>query len=220
MLKVVPNWEGAYPLSRSESLTALIQHWADGGSQLVLHGNEHRPDGPCLSYPTRRARAKLFAPYAAEFMTLTGPQAFQAVRAGMDQFQASGFSVPDTFCAPAWLMTPEAEDAVAGAGIRYLITMRSVLNLETRQRTRLQGEGYMGSGAMQEMGVRSMNRLIRTSSLRSTAAKIYVHPDPTGRCRWRPMLRRIESMLHDGWQTANFHDLVAPNRPPAAEPNP
>src|SRR6185437_1661955 len=87
-LMVVPNWHGAAPLDSSPGFVSLLQAQVAAGSQLILHGFEHRPAahrpfaGPWLS----RLRARLFAADAAECLTLSVDATVDALRCGVACF--------------------------------------------------------------------------------------------------------------------------------------
>ncbi|HEU0027969.1 MAG TPA: DUF2334 domain-containing protein [Ktedonobacterales bacterium] len=211
-LKVVPNWHGAYPLSGSPSLIALLHEQLAAGSQIILHGFEHQPygsrpfHGPWLS----RTRARLFAGDTAEVLTLPADEAVAALRQGIAAFERAGLPRPDTFCAPGWLHNAEAVAALKREGFRYLIDLFVVRDLWARRNIWTPAVGYMGAGPRQEMGVQILNGIVQQTALRAApVAKVYLHPqrDPTGaivRQRVAELARMIE---RDGWRPATFAEV-------------
>lgn len=211
-LKVVPNWHGAYPLSGSPSLVALLHEQLAAGSQIILHGFEHQPygsrpfRGPWLS----RARARLFAANAAEFLTLSADEAADALQQGIATFERAGLPRPDTFCAPGWLHNPETAAALKREEFRYLIDMFVARDLWTGHSVWTPGMGYMGAGPGQERGVQILNGIVRQTALRATnVAKVYLHPqgDPTGAIVRQRLASLAEMIERDGWQPATYAEV-------------
>jgi uncharacterized protein len=207
VLKVVPNWHGSHPISESPSLLELLRSQLAAGSELVLHGLEHRPHGPLRGNPWSRLRGTVFAPDAAEFLTLPPAAAARSVRAGFDLLEEAGLPRPSAFCAPGWLLTGDIRAALASAGIRYLIGMFSMHDLQTARRYWLPAIGYMGASPGQEAGVRLLNGIIRRTVLpRAAVAKVYLHPQGgmhnTALCRTFAELANMVG--RDGWVPTTY----------------
>lgn len=221
-LKVVPCWHGRTALSASPTLIELLSEHVTAGSQLVLHGFQHRPRGPWLGSPIRRTRARLFARSAAEFMTLSGPDAASAVRSGMAELRRCGLPPPDTFCAPGWLITDEAESAIAEAGMRYLVGMFSIQDLQERRLQWLPSFGHMGAGPLHELGIHALGRLVSPIWNRTGRVQVYLHPEsrsggtPGSDRRagvrfgpdWMRTVQAVEALRRNGWEPVTFRDLM------------
>lgn len=214
VLKVVPNWHGAYPLHDSPTFAALLRAQYQAGSQLVLHGLEHRPyrhrpfQGPWLS----RLRARLFAADAAEFLTLSVDEAEAALQHGLACFEQAGLPRPTMFCAPGWLHNAEVETALRRVGLRYLIGMFTVRDVSARRRVLTPAVGYMGASAGQEMGVQVLNVIVRQSALRAASvAKVYLHPqrDPAGTIVRRRLAELATMIERGGWRPATYAEVCA-----------
>lgn len=216
VLKVVPNWHGAHPLQDSPAFVALLRAQHQAGSQLVLHGFEHRPyrarslRGPWLS----RLRGHLFAADAAEFLTLSVDEAEAALRRGLACFEQVGLPQPTMFCAPGWLHNAETETALKRVGLRYLIGMFAVRDLlRERRRTVTPAVGYMGASTGQELGVQVLNGIVgiaRRSAWRAApVAKVYLHPqrDPTGAIVRQRLAALAALVEQDGWQPATYAEV-------------
>jgi predicted deacetylase len=208
-LNVVPNWHGEYPLAESPSLIALLRSQAEGGSEIVLHGLEHRPHGPLRGSAWNRFRGCVFAPGTAEFLTLAPADAFRAVEEGLRVLEAAGLPRPTRFCAPGWLLAVDARGGLARAGIEHLVGMFSVENILTRRRRFLPGFGYMGGSEAQEAGIRILNRMILTTAGRAARPlSVYLHPQGGSR---NPALRRvlhqIERMVSRGWEPSTYAEV-------------
>jgi predicted deacetylase len=211
-LMVVPNWHGAAPLHSSPSFVSLLQAQVAAGSQLVLHGFEHRPAanrpfaGPWLS----RVRARLFAADAAECLTLSADEMADALRRGVACFAQAGLPQPTTFCAPGWLYNAQTLAALRQTGFRSLIGMFTVRDAQDRRRAWTPAVGYMGAGPGQELGVQILNGIVQRTALRTASvASVYLHPqrDLAGAIV-RQQLARLAAMIErDGWQPATYAEV-------------
>lgn len=208
VLKVVPNWHGQHQLSRSPSLIDLLVRQVNAGSQVILHGYRHEPVGVWRGSPARMARARLFASRAAEFMTMSGAEARLAVERGLDELERSDLPPPDTFCAPGWLLSDEAENAVTEAGIRYLVGMFSLQDLRRRTLRWVPARGYMGAGRLHGCGAGVLAAMVGAVAGRATVRKVYLHPDTSGRRGWLKTINLVRDLLDSGWEPSTFGDLA------------
>ena len=207
-LKVVPNWHGVHPLSESPRLLTSVKAWHNAGSEIVLHGNEHRRQGAWRGSPIRRARAGLFAPDAAEFMSMDGIQAMKSVESALDELEKCGLSRPTSFSAPGWLLSDEAQNAIAESGFQYLIGMQSILDLKCGSLLWTPSAGFMGGGSLHEAGIAALGSLTHPLVQRLGVIKVYLHPDVSGRRRWLRTVMQIDRLLRDGWTATTFAALM------------
>jgi uncharacterized protein len=209
-LKVVPNWHGQHPLDAASRLVDLLARQVAGGSELVLHGNEHRPRGPMRGPVLTRLRGQLFAADAAEFLTMSASQARRAVLDGIETMSRAGLPPPAYFCAPGWLLSAEGLEGLVAAGMRYLISMFTVRDLATGDKRWLPGFGYMGAPPAHEAGVQLLNAVLRpTARARARVARVYLHPQGGTRA---PGVRRtldvVRAMVErDGWRVSTFAEV-------------
>jgi predicted deacetylase len=214
VLKVVPDWHGRYPIRESPTLIALLREQVSAGSEIVLHGLQHRPHGPLEGPPGARLRGAVFAPGTAEFLSLTPDGAYAAVTAGLDCLEAAGFPRPSTFCAPGWLLARSVRASLERAGIRRIVNMLSVDDLRSQSRRWLPAVGYMGASTSQEIGIGILNALMLHGAVRRAGAvKIYLHPQGNA---GSPALRRVLDIVsrmvrHGEWNPTTYAELVERN---------
>jgi len=209
VFKVVPSWHGGHRLSDYPAFVAFLKSHMDTGSEMCLHGLEHAARGPLVAGSVAyRVRARLFAPQAAEFLTLSPNQARKAIDAGVAEFDRVSLGAPCTFCAPAWLMPPEYKGILRAAGISTYVGMYSVENLETGVRRHIPGFGFMGGSGLHELGIRSMNTMTRPLTRHANTIKVYLHPDTTGRGRWKPAVERLKVLTQGGGYRAETYSGI------------
>jgi predicted deacetylase len=211
VLKVVPDWHGRHPIRESPTLIALLRDQVNAGSEIVLHGLQHRPHGPLTGPPGARFRGAVFAPGTAEFLSLTPDGAYAAVTTGLDCLETAGLPRPTAFCAPGWLLAPSVRASLERAGIRRIVNMLSVDDLCTQSRRWLPAVGYMGVSASQEIGIEILNAVMLYGTLRrAEAMKIYLHPQGNvGSPALRRVLRTVSWMVRRrGWSPTTYADLA------------
>jgi len=209
VLKVVPNWHGAYPLPQENGFVELLRSTLAAGSELALHGLEHRTHGRPRGTAAGRVRATLFANQAAEFMTLGGTEAKEAVREGLRLFAQAELPRPSSFCAPGWLLHEDARKAIKESGMRLLLGMFCADDFATGRRFWIPGFGYMGVSSGHEMAVQLLNWLVTTLAIRrATVAKVYLHPQGNlHSTALRATLDKVARMVSQGWKPATYAEV-------------
>ncbi len=222
VLNVVPDWHGRHPLTDSPTLVGLLQAQHRKGSELVLHGLEHRRRGPLRGPLHLQARAELFAGNAAEFLTLTPAEARESVRRGRELFGLAGLPLPDTFCAPGWLLAPELTAPLVDGGICRIIGMLGVHDGLAPRRPGtstyrwVPAIGHMGASPLHEAGIQLGNRLLWLG-LRSVwpamekgkPVRLYLHPQggvssPAARYTLATAARLVEQ----GWHPTIYKEVM------------
>jgi uncharacterized protein len=210
VLKVVPNWQGKYPLIEHPAFVELLRARERDGDQIVLHGWEHIEHGPLRGSAASRIRAALFARHSAEFLSLTREHANLALTRGLEILGRCGLPFPSTFCAPAWLIAPDARLALADAGLRYLAGMLTLVELESSRRVATPAFGYMGSGQQHEIGIRLLGAGMRTVAMkRAGLGKAFFHPlggveSPAA----RRVLEQTARLVGRGWRPVTFDEIL------------
>ena len=170
VFKVIPE-----QLAGSPGLVQLLLHEQHQGSEIVLHGFSHRTSGRLRGPWPQRLRASLFAPQAAEFLSLTPTEVDRRLSLGCDVLRQAGLSVSG-FCAPGWLAAPDLHSALRRCGFRYDVSMTSVLDLSSGRRIRTDWIGYMGADRVQEGLVGVADALNRAVAPMFEVLKVFLHP--------------------------------------------
>ncbi len=148
VLKVIPAFDGV-ELGPDGELAELLRSEQERGSEIVVHGYTHRSAGPLRGSPVTLARARLFAPDDAEFLSLDREEAARRLRRGREVLEAAGLRVSG-FCAPGWLAPAWIDEAARAAGYDHVLGLIRIADL-ARDRVRFVPTfGYMGSDRLQE----------------------------------------------------------------------
>lgn len=207
VLKVVPAEGGR---AANGELVELIRREADAGSEIVVHGWTHRTAGRLRGSLSDRARGRLFAPEAAEFLSLTDTEAAARVDAGREWLARHDLPAVG-FCPPGWLAASGLRAILRHAGFAYLVTLRGLLDLATGRWTLLPPSGYVGAGRVQEALVRVGSSLIGRPLgrlLGSPAHRVFLHPQSARSSRdCRRVLARIAE-LAERHQATTYRELL------------
>jgi uncharacterized protein len=170
VLKVIPQH-----LSESRDLLALLRQEQERGSEVVMHGFAHRTTGRLRGPLLGRLRARIFAPHAAEFISLSPADMEARLRTGREILGTVGIGVRG-FCAPGWLEAPDLRAALRVTGFRYDVTMTRIIDLQAGRAIATAWIGYMGAGAVQEhfVGVATGINLLTVPLDR--VVKVFLHP--------------------------------------------
>ena len=203
VFKVIPEH-----LAGSPELVRLLIDEQEQGSEIVLHGFSHQTSGRLRGPWPRRLRASVFAPRAAEFLSLTPTEIDRHLSLGRDILRQVGLSVSG-FCAPGWLGVPELRPALQRCGFQYDVSMTSVVDLSSGRRIRTAWIGYMGAGPVQEGLVGVADALNRAISPLFQVLKVFVHPqDATRSIACRRTLDLIPVLMRDRTLTT-YGQLIA-----------
>ncbi len=175
VLKVIPAEAGQPSLAGHDELLGLLQAEASAGSEIVLHGYEHRTVGPVRGPGGQRVRARLFAPNDAEFLSVGRREAARRVEAGRDTLSGLGLPVRG-FCAPGWISGPELPGILAGLGFRYLVGFTGLLDLDRGHRRSIPAFGSMGAGPLQERLIDVERALVLSAERAFPVLRAFVHP--------------------------------------------
>lgn len=206
VLKVVPAaTDGG--LARHPDLLALLGEEVARGSETVVHGFTHRTADPLRGPWLRRSRARLFAPAAAEFLSVDRDEGLLRLRAGRAALLQAGLPA-DGFCAPAWLEPSWLEGACAQAGFRYLVGMASLRPAGGGRRRLTPWFGYMGASVGQERLVGLGNQVCRAAAGRLRLIKVFLHPQGARTSPACERVLRAIPRLGAGRELCTYGELV------------
>ena len=175
VLKVIPDEGGRQDIRAHPDFTALLRAEAQAGSEIVLHGYTHEVARPIGGWGLPSLRARLFAPTAAEFVTLDGAEMAARLTSGRRILEEVGLQTRG-FCAPGWLATAALPGQLRRCGFRYAVSMAWVRDVESGRRIFTPWQGYMGAGGGQERMIRLGSWGCMQLAPRAEAVKLFLHP--------------------------------------------
>jgi predicted deacetylase len=129
-LLVIPDHHHRGHMLADADFSAWLQAQAAAGHEIVIHGYHHRRDRRAEESAWDKFTTRLYTADEGEFYDLDRASAAALVAKAREEFAQLGLA-PTGFIAPAWLLSPAAEDALRDLGIGYTTRLGSVLDLQT-----------------------------------------------------------------------------------------
>ncbi|MDJ0762725.1 MAG: polysaccharide deacetylase family protein [Myxococcota bacterium] len=135
-LLVVPDYHGAWPLTRFPAFAALLQKWHCLGSEILLHGYEHlsRDTVSPLFRPTAWCALQCLTAGEGEFLTLGLDEAAQRVQQGKAMLEETLALQVAGFVPPAWLRRKGLPRRLAASGMTFYEGHLCIHGLAPRRR--------------------------------------------------------------------------------------
>ena len=206
-LLVVPGPWRDHTLAADPGFARWLRSCVARGHEVCLHGWDHTAP-PGASF--RRALVGNFvARGCAEFWSLTEDQAADRAGRGLDLL--AGFDLTATgFTPPGWLASAAAIRGLRRAGLRYVTTHGSVIDLRTQRRHRALVICHRPHSRGERTGAALMRRAPALFLQPGRTLRMALHPDDLLRPGLREAtLEGIESALRTGAVALTYESLLA-----------
>lgn len=127
---VIPQYHGN--LARSQQLENTLERMLEHGHELALHGYTHRDDAPGRTGPLGSLVRTVYTEREGEFAALDEQEARRRIALGLEWFRERDWPVSG-FVPPAWLLGPEAWQAVHAFPFLYTTTFTHFHLLEQKR---------------------------------------------------------------------------------------
>lgn len=130
-LLVVPHYHHKESLTTSPSFVTWLREKEREGHEIVLHGWSHLRPIALKEGCWKRWITQHYTRGEGEFYDLSYDEAREKLKKGKEEFEKAGFELQKIsgFIAPAWLLSKEAERAVADEHFSYTTRLHGVINL-------------------------------------------------------------------------------------------
>ncbi len=128
-LLVIPDHHHRGHFLADASFRTWLQTQAAAGHETVIHGYHHRRPRRAEESARDKFTTRLYTADEGEFYDLGRATAAALVAKAREEFRQLDLATPG-FIAPAWLLSPDAENALRGLGIEYTTRLGSVLDLQ------------------------------------------------------------------------------------------
>ncbi|MBV9391435.1 MAG: polysaccharide deacetylase family protein [Verrucomicrobia bacterium] len=206
-LLVIPDHHGKAPLSKHLQFKNWLTRQVNKGHEPVLHGYYHlRAGKPCDSWHTRFVN-RVYTAEEGEFYDLSREEASRRLDQGLADLAFLNRPVRG-FIAPAWLLGPAAEKAVADRGFLYTTTVLALKilcgNLSVQSRSLV----WSTRAPWRTFASLAWNASLRKLVHHSRLVRIGIHPpDIEQAAVWR-QIRQIVSTLVRDHQPLTYEQLV------------
>ena len=188
-LLAVPRYHGE---PRDPAFESWLQHRAEGGDDIALHGFTHRDRGTPADWVDRWRRQQ-YTCGEGEFSALTQAAAARRLAAGLRWLQRLDLP-PTGFVAPAWLLSEGAWQALRESPFEYTCTLRQIHFLARGKVIAAQSQTYSTRSAWRIAASVGWNRLLARAQWHQACVRLELHPPDAEhyevRCCWQRLLRR------------------------------
>ena len=127
---VVPDYHHGGLFAKHREFVTWLRGLELDGHEMVIHGYFH--ERPPQKKESLRAKlvTGFYTQNEGEFYDLGYEEALRRITTARDEFRGHGLK-PRGFIAPAWLLGPEAEQAVRDAQLEYTTRLRTVCDLRS-----------------------------------------------------------------------------------------
>lgn len=205
-LLVIPNHHRSGHFLKDKNFCEWLAEMTSIGHEAVVHGYYHSREKKRSETPWQRVVTERYTAGEGEFYDMDEVEAYALVTQAREEFRAAGLE-PGGFIAPAWLLSAEAEGAVARAGFRYTTRIGEVSDLESGIDYPSQSMVYsVRAGWRRAMSLAWNSLLLRMLGDRPLV-RLGLHPpdwkypairDHARKCIARALAGR-EAMTYDDW---------------------
>lgn len=192
-LLVVPEYHRHGRIDRASDFIAAVEKRLARGDEVALHGYYHLDDAPAPKTTVDWVKRRVLTRAEGEFAALSFESARKRLQLGLSLMSSLGWPVRG-FVAPAWLLGPEAREALSRFKLAYTTTRLGLYRLPSWEFTRAPSLVYsVGAGWRHAMS-EATNRLMYPLAGRHGLLRLSLHPVDATRERpmrhWKTMLAR------------------------------
>jgi len=205
-LLVIPDHHHRGNIAHDSGFADWLSTACSAGHEAVLHGYYHLRPARNDDGPWKRAITRSYTAGEGEFFDLEKAAARRLLEQGLRDLAACGIS-PSGFIAPAWLLGPEAEEAVREAGFQYTTRISTVKDFLARRAHRSRSQVWSVRAAWRRACSLAWNHLLFRATSATRLARIGIHPPDWDHPAIRRQILELagkalagrEPMTYDGW---------------------
>ncbi|MFN2475715.1 MAG: DUF2334 domain-containing protein [Chthoniobacterales bacterium] len=129
-LLVVPDYHHSGGSMADRGFVQWLRDLESAGHEVVIHGYFHARPRRSRESLRERLVTRFYTSDEGEFYDLSYEEALRRVSQAREEFVSAGLT-PRGFIAPAWLLGPEAQRAVADAEMEYTTRLTNVRDLRS-----------------------------------------------------------------------------------------
>lgn len=214
-LLVVPHYHHRNSISDDPDFLKWLRAREEQGHEIVIHGFFHsrpRRAGESLS---QLFVHRIYTQDEAEFFDLPYDDALEFIKKALEIFTAAGLQ-PRGFIAPAWLLSPQGEQAARDAGMEYTTRLRTVLDLQSGQSFPARSLVYSVRNGWRRSVSLAWNRALFQTMTDHRLMRLSIHP-PDYRFPeiWKQIERFVDEVRERRTPTT-YWDWIAEQRLQAA----
>lgn len=215
-LLVVPDYHHSGRSMDDPAFVRWLRDLEADGHEIVIHGYFHQRPRRATETVGAKLTTRFYTQDEGEFYDLEYAEAFARITRARDEFRSAGLK-PRGFIAPAWLLGPAGERAVADAELEYTTRLRTVLDLRFRRTFPARSLVYSVRSEWRRVASRAVNALLLTQVVTQPLMRLSIHPPDFNHREIRRQIRKIASRIAETRSPTTYQDWIAARRIDAAE---
>lgn len=206
-LLVVPDHHGRGHFLKDPAFCDWLQKEAVDGQEIVIHGYFHKRPQKESESPLVKLITRFYTANEGEFYDIEANPARELVTKARAEFETIGLH-PDGFIAPAWLLSPAAEEVLAELGMRFTTRLGGVIDLERKRTQASQSMVYSVRSGWRRRVSLLWNQFLFNRLADNRLLRIGIHPvDFNHPAIWQ-QIRNVVSLALAQRRAITYHDWV------------
>jgi hypothetical protein len=214
-LLVVPHYHHRKSIADDPDFLKWLRALEEQGHEVVIHGYFHSRPQKSAESLGQRFITRIYTQGEGEFFDLPYNEAFERITKAREIFTAAGFQ-PRGFIAPAWLLSPQGEQAARDAGMEYTTRLRTVLDLRSGQAFPARSLVYSVRNGWRRTVSLAWNRVLFQTMTAHRLLRLSIHPSDY---RFPEIWSQIERFIDEVKEIrtpTTYRDWIAEQRLQAA----
>jgi predicted deacetylase len=210
-LLVVPDYHHSGRSMADRGFVQWLRDLEAAGHEVVIHGYFHtrpRRRGESLR---ERLVTRFYTSDEGEFYDLEYEDALRRVSQAQEEFAAAGLT-PRGFIAPAWLLGPEAQRAVADAEMEYTTRLASVRDLRSGEEFPARSLVYSVRSGWRRGASLVWNAALARVMSGAGLLRLAVHPPDIAHEQVRRQIGALAESIAEGRTPTTYRDWIADRR--------
>lgn len=205
-LLVVPDHHHRGRVDQDPEFARWLAGACAEGHEAVLHGYYHLRENRSSDGPVKRLVARCYTAGEGEFLDLAKQPARELLDRGKSAVEACGVRVRG-FIAPAWLLGPEAEEAVREAGFGYTTRIATLSDFSSGRTHQSRSQVWSVRAGWRRNCSLVWNAVLFRRTRHVPLTRIGIHPPDWDHPKIRRQILQIvrasgsgrTPMTYDGW---------------------
>jgi predicted deacetylase len=212
-LLVIPDHHHRGNITAAPGFASWLRDLVAAGHEPVLHGYTHqRQPRSHESFPTR-VITRHYTAGEGEFFDIPFQEARDLLARGRDDLTQAAGRVPTGFIAPAWLLSPPAEDAARDLNFAYTTRLQSISDLATRQIHHSQSLCWSVRAPWRRIISLAWNHLLFLSLRPNPLLRLSIHPPDFTHPPIARQIQHLAARALEDRTPVTYHDFIAQTGP-------
>lgn len=172
---VVPDYHHQGHFLDDDDFCTWLVNLASAGHEIVIHGYYHQRERKARETLAQKFKTRVYTADEGEFYDIDKDAARALIDQARADFRVAGLE-PEGFIAPAWLLSPEAEEALREADVQYTTRLGHVRDLHSGRTHESQSLVWSVRSAWRRQVSLLWNAALYRSLADNVLLRVAIHP--------------------------------------------